>query len=89
MSHKEERVHYPTKPMPTGVCHECSKPLHKVTALFCTAGCRTSYYGIPCTSELEEMMFDGVVTTPDGCEVEPDGECPHGHKSWLILLGIC
>jgi hypothetical protein len=23
-----------------------------------------------------------------GCEVEPDGICPHGHKSMLLLLGM-
>ena len=23
----------------------------------------------------------------DGCRVEPDGICPHGHKSWLLELG--
>lgn len=23
----------------------------------------------------------------DGCWVEPDGYCPHGHPSWLLSLG--
>jgi hypothetical protein len=24
----------------------------------------------------------------DGCPVEPDGICPHGHPSWLRYLGL-
>jgi hypothetical protein len=24
----------------------------------------------------------------DGCRVEPDGMCEHGHRSWLRVLGI-
>jgi hypothetical protein len=23
----------------------------------------------------------------DGCWVEPDGTCPHGKPSWLLVLG--
>lgn len=26
--------------------------------------------------------------SPDGCEVHLDGTCPHGHKSWAILLNL-
>lgn len=39
---------------------------------------------------LEELVFDGVVPAccEEGCEVEPDGRCPHGHPSVLISLGI-
>ena len=25
---------------------------------------------------------------PYGCWVEPDGTCPHGHPSWLIVMGL-
>lgn len=32
-------------------------------------------------------MLD-VYETADGCEVEPDGKCPHGYSSPLLLLGI-
>jgi len=42
----------------------------------------------PNDDELQDMMFDGVVEATDGCEVEPDGVCPHGYPSWLIQLGI-
>jgi len=24
----------------------------------------------------------------DGCKVEPDGECEHGHISWLVQMGV-
>lgn len=37
--------------------------------------------------ELEEIMWDGVATTYDGCRVEPDGYCPHGYHSPLLVLG--
>lgn len=33
-------------------------------------------------------MMDSVMTAADGCQVEPDGVCPHGYVSPLILLGI-
>jgi hypothetical protein len=25
---------------------------------------------------------------PHGCWVEPDGHCPHGKPSWLIVMGL-
>lgn len=42
----------------------------------------------PTTEELEEWVFDGVCDATDGCTVEPDGTCPHGHPSWLLRLGL-
>lgn len=42
----------------------------------------------PIMEELEEMMFDDVVEATDGCQVEPDGWCEHGHVSWLVYLGF-
>ena len=30
------------------------------------------------------MMESGSCQASDGCEVEMDGVCPHGHPSWLI-----
>jgi hypothetical protein len=44
----------------------------------------------PSFEELEEWMWDlGEVQATDGCEgIEPDGECVHGHVSWLRYLGI-
>jgi len=37
---------------------------------------------------LERWVFEGVARATDGCEVEPDGTCEHGHGSWLLLLGF-
>lgn len=34
-----------------------------------------------------EFQQGGCEAT-DGCWVEPDGTCPHGHPSWLIVLGL-
>ena len=42
----------------------------------------------PSEEDLEEMLFDGCVEASDGCTVEPDGVCPHGHPSWLVRLGL-
>jgi hypothetical protein len=42
----------------------------------------------PDIDELEEMAMDGVVNATDGCRVEPDGTCPHGHVSWMLYLGL-
>ena len=42
----------------------------------------------PGLEELEEMVSDCVVEATDGCFVEPDGWCEHGHPSWLVRLGL-
>ena len=31
---------------------------------------------------------DGGCEATDGCWVEVDGTCPHGKKSWMIVLGL-
>lgn len=37
---------------------------------------------------LEDWMWnDGGCEATDGCWVEYDGTCPHGHVSWFIYLG--
>ena len=41
----------------------------------------------PSVQTLTRWMMDGVAEATDGCQVEPDGECPHGCPSWLIKLG--
>lgn len=41
----------------------------------------------PSMKALEHMAFDGVARATDGCQVEPDGTCPHGYPSWLMQLG--
>ena len=43
----------------------------------------------PSLASLEKAMDnDGAVKATDGCRVEPDGVCPHGHPSWLLKLGM-
>ena len=38
------------------------------------------------SDEALEKMLDGECRATDGCVVEPDGVCPHGHPSWLLYL---
>ena len=41
--------------------------------------------------DLETLMSweaEGGCEATDGCWVEPDGTCPHGHRSWLLELGL-
>lgn len=32
--------------------------------------------------------FEGFTDCPEGCEVEPDGVCPHGFESAALTLGV-
>lgn len=41
----------------------------------------------PTLEEMERLTRDGIMKATDGCIVEPDGTCEHGHPSWLIYLG--
>lgn len=44
---------------------------------------------VPSMRTVEGWVLDrGTPRATDGCRVEPDGTCPHGHPSWLIRLGI-
>lgn len=40
----------------------------------------------PDIEELQEWNAEGGCMTTDGCWVEPDGHCEHGHSSWLLAL---
>jgi hypothetical protein len=43
----------------------------------------------PSLDELESMLMDiEPHTATDGCEIEPDGICSHGHPSWFLALGL-
>jgi hypothetical protein len=42
----------------------------------------------PDLQTLMEWMDEGVCEATDGCLVEPDGHCSHGHPSWLLELGL-
>ena len=41
----------------------------------------------PTMEQMFEWVGDGVAEATDGCRVEPDGICEHGHSSWLMVLG--
>lgn len=41
----------------------------------------------PSVATLERYVSNGIAKATDGCSVEPDGECMHGHSSWLMRLG--
>lgn len=40
----------------------------------------------PTSMEADDLQ--GATDCPDGCEVEPDGVCPHGYLSAARTLGI-
>lgn len=35
-----------------------------------------------------ENMFDLDGECADGCIVEPDGQCHHGYRSWMVVAGL-
>ena len=49
---------------------------------------RTIMYSKPDIEQLQMWDEEGGCETPDGCWVEPDGICEHGHKSWLLIMGM-
>ena len=48
----------------------------------------TQYKKKPSVKVMTKWMMDGVAKATDGCRVEPDGVCSHGHPSWLLLLNV-
>lgn len=42
----------------------------------------------PDDEQVEHWVFDSVCEATDGCCVEPDGVCEHGHPSWLLYLEL-
>lgn len=44
----------------------------------------------PSMEELERAMWEASVPVacPHGCYAEPDGYCPHGRPSWLLVMGL-
>jgi hypothetical protein len=41
----------------------------------------------PDEEQLEMWIMDEVCGATDGCLVEVNGTCPHGHPAWLVRLG--
>jgi len=42
----------------------------------------------PSLEQIEDWLQDGTCEATDGCEVEPDGTCEHGKKSWALVMGL-
>ena len=42
----------------------------------------------PGRKELEYMIYTYCAAATDGCIVEIDGMCQHGHPSWFLKLGL-
>lgn len=42
----------------------------------------------PSLDQIFEWLSEGVCEATDGCQVEPDGTCPHGCKSWALEMGL-
>jgi hypothetical protein len=47
-----------------------------------------AYAGTLDIEDLMEAVDEGGIETADGCYVETDGVCPHGHQSPLRVLGM-
>jgi len=48
----------------------------------------TKFKPTPSINALEKMSSDGIVSTPLGTRVEPDGTGPNGEPSWLLVMGL-
>lgn len=80
---------YPDMPTPSGKCHRCDKVMLKPTSLFCNRVCRYAYFDVPSEARLRDWTYDvELPEATDGCKVEPDGTCPHGRKSWMLVLQL-
>ncbi len=43
---------------------------------------------MPDIETIIEWSHDGDMEATDGCGVEDDGYCEHGHPSWMLELGM-
>ncbi|MCI0527481.1 MAG: hypothetical protein L0Y56_08550, partial [Nitrospira sp.] len=50
--------------------------------------CQVDESETPDLDTLIEWVDEGICEATDGCVVEPDGTCPHGCQSWLLVLGL-
>lgn len=69
------------------------KGLRNITVVKVPIGAQTrepkpKAYKQPSLQTMQRWIFDGVAQATDGCEVEPDGHCEHGCKSWLLELEV-
>jgi hypothetical protein len=50
--------------------------------------CDRAKANAPDVETLMEWEAEGGCEAVDGCWVEPDGTCPHGCPSWLLVMGL-
>lgn len=50
--------------------------------------CPTPTSPEPTMEDVGRWILDSICEATDGCIVEPDGVCHHGHVSWLVYVGI-
>ena len=42
----------------------------------------------PTMDEVIAWESEGYSEATDGCHIEPDGICEHGHPSWMLHFGL-
>jgi len=42
----------------------------------------------PTMEQMEAWLIDGIGEATDGCRIENDGRCLHGHTAWLRIVGV-
>ncbi len=42
----------------------------------------------PTMDEVIAWESEGYCEATDGCSIEPDGTCEHGHPSWMLYFGL-
>jgi len=50
--------------------------------------CNPDMTKMPTLETLMQWEAEGGCEAVDGCWCEPDGVCPHGCKSWMLVLGL-
>ena len=71
----------------TGIVAQAINKLDKLLAELQLTVWPEPFVQEPDLETLQAWMDDGVCEATDGCLVELDGRCPHGHPSWLVRLG--
>ena len=67
-----------------GLCESCGREADPVTGVIRHVATEP----MPDVEQLMEWEYDGGCEADDGCWVEPDGICEHGHKSWMLRMGL-
>ncbi len=60
----------------------------KVSRLTTASNWLKGFHKAPSIKSLQKQSWDGIVKTPTGHKVEPDGYGPDGCPSWMLVVGI-